>query len=128
MEYPVAIDNDYAVWEAFANRCWPALYFIDPGAERHHAFGEGDYERSESVIQMLLTEAGLDDSEIRLRVRGRTRAGGARRLEQLAVRRDVPRGTSERWTSRRRAVIFPGRTSDVRGAREVAAQPLVSLG
>ncbi len=60
--YPIAVDNDYAVWEAFANHYWPALYFIDAeGRIRHHAFGEGDYERSESVIQMLLTEAGLDD-------------------------------------------------------------------
>ena len=64
MEYPIAIDNDYAVWEAFANHYWPALYFIDAeGRIRHHAFGEGDYERSESVIQMLLAEAGLDDSD-----------------------------------------------------------------
>src|SRR4029078_4978619 len=60
----MAGDNDYAVWEAFANHYWPALYFIDAeGRIRHHAFGEGDYERSESVIQMLLAEAGLDDSD-----------------------------------------------------------------
>ena len=64
VEYPIAIDNDYAVWEAFANHYWPALYFIDAeGRIRHHAFGEGDYERSESVIQMLLAEAGLDDGD-----------------------------------------------------------------
>jgi thiol-disulfide isomerase/thioredoxin len=62
VEYPIAIDNDYAVWEAFANHYWPALYFIDAeGRIRHHRFGEGDYERSESVIQQLLAEAGLDD-------------------------------------------------------------------
>ena len=64
VEYPIAIDNDYAVWEAFANHYWPALYFIDAeGGIRHHRFGEGDYERSESVIQLLLAEAGLDDDE-----------------------------------------------------------------
>jgi hypothetical protein len=59
VEYPIAVDNDYAVWEAFSNHYWPALYFIDgAGVIRHHRFGEGDYERSEAVIQSLLTEAG----------------------------------------------------------------------
>ena len=48
--YPIALDNDYAVWDAFANRYWPALYFIDAeGRIRHHRFGEGDEERSELV-------------------------------------------------------------------------------
>src|SRR5215475_9189106 len=57
--YPVAIDNDYAVWIAFANHFWPALYFADPeGKIRHHYFGEGEYEQSEMVIQQLLAEAG----------------------------------------------------------------------
>ena len=57
--WPIAIDNDYALWEAFANHYWPALYFIDAtGRIRHHRFGEGDYEGSELVIQQLLTEAG----------------------------------------------------------------------
>src|SRR4051794_9511691 len=57
--YPVAVDNDYAVWRAFDNAYWPALYFVDAeGRIRHHRFGEEDYERSERVIQQLLTEAG----------------------------------------------------------------------
>jgi thiol-disulfide isomerase/thioredoxin len=57
--YPVAIDNDYAVWRAFDNYYWPALYFADEqGRIRHHHFGEGEYQRSEMVIQQLLTEAG----------------------------------------------------------------------
>ena len=63
MGYPIAVDNDYAVWEAFANHYWPALYFIDAEGRRHHRFGEGDYERSESVIQLLLAEAGLEDDD-----------------------------------------------------------------
>ena len=59
VEYPIALDNRYAVWDAFANHYWPALYFIDSqGRIRHHQFGEGDYERSEQVIQQLLIEAG----------------------------------------------------------------------
>lgn len=59
VDYPVAIDNDYAIWRAFNNNVWPALYFIDAqGHIRHHQFGEGDYEQSEKVVQQLLTEAG----------------------------------------------------------------------
>ena len=57
--YPVAVDNDYAIWRAFNNRYWPAHYFIDAqGRIRHHHFGEGSYDVSERVIQELLAEAG----------------------------------------------------------------------
>jgi thiol-disulfide isomerase/thioredoxin len=60
LAYPVAIDNEYAIWNAFDNHYWPALYFIDAtGRIRHHSFGEGDYERSEETIQRLLDDAGL---------------------------------------------------------------------
>ena len=59
IDYPVAIDNDYAIWRAFNNEYWPADYFIDAeGRIRHHYFGEGDYAESEKVIQQLLAEAG----------------------------------------------------------------------
>jgi hypothetical protein len=59
--YPVAVDSDHAIWEAFANQYWPALYFVDAeGRIRHHHFGEGDYDRSEIAIQQLLAEAGAD--------------------------------------------------------------------
>jgi hypothetical protein len=55
IDYPVVVDNDYAVWDAFANRYWPALYFVDrDGVIRDQYFGEGRYERSERVIQQLL--------------------------------------------------------------------------
>jgi Thioredoxin like C-terminal domain/Redoxin len=58
--YPVATDNDYAVWRAFDNHYWPALYFADAqGRIRHHHYGEGGYAQSEMVIQQLLAEAGL---------------------------------------------------------------------
>jgi hypothetical protein len=71
IEYPVAIDNDYAVWRAFDNNYWPALYFLDPrGRIRHHHFGEGEYEHSERMIQRLLAEAGggaaADQSPVRV--------------------------------------------------------------
>jgi hypothetical protein len=57
--YPVATDNNYAVWQAFGNHYWPALYFADAqGRIRHHHFGEGEYGQSEMVIQQLLAEAG----------------------------------------------------------------------
>jgi thiol-disulfide isomerase/thioredoxin len=55
IDYPVALDNDYAVWSAFDNHYWPALYFVDAdGVVRDHHFGEGRYEPSERVIQRLL--------------------------------------------------------------------------
>jgi thiol-disulfide isomerase/thioredoxin len=55
IDYPVAADNDYAIWSAFDNNYWPALYFVDAdGVIRDHHFGEGRYEESERVIQRLL--------------------------------------------------------------------------
>ncbi|MBD2021159.1 thioredoxin family protein [Leptolyngbya sp. FACHB-36] len=61
IDYPIAVDNDYAVWRAFGNHYWPALYFVDTqGRIRHHQFGEGNYEKSERVIQQLLSESGTD--------------------------------------------------------------------
>lgn len=59
VDYPVAIDNNYAIWRAFDNEYWPAHYFVDArGRIRYHHFGEGDYAKSEQVIQELLREAG----------------------------------------------------------------------
>ena len=59
LDYPVAVDNDYAIWRAFKNEYWPAHYFIDArGRIRHHHFGEGAYDESEQVIRQLLAEAG----------------------------------------------------------------------
>jgi SAM-dependent methyltransferase len=59
VDYPIAIDNDFAVWRAFKNDYWPALYFIDArGHIRHHQFGEGDYDRAELIVRQLLAEAG----------------------------------------------------------------------
>jgi thiol-disulfide isomerase/thioredoxin len=62
VDYPVALDRDYAIWQGFANRFWPALYLVDAeGRIRHHRFGEGDDESSERVLQELLAEAGARD-------------------------------------------------------------------
>jgi thiol-disulfide isomerase/thioredoxin len=61
VEYPVAVDNDYAVWSAFANHFWPALYLADgEGRIRFHHFGEGEYAMTEMAIQQLLLDAGVD--------------------------------------------------------------------
>jgi len=59
IDYPIVLDNDHAIWRAFSNEYWPALYFVDAkGRIRHHVFGEGQYEQSEAVIQRMLAEAG----------------------------------------------------------------------
>ncbi|HTX10810.1 MAG TPA: redoxin domain-containing protein [Solirubrobacteraceae bacterium] len=59
IEYPIAVDSDYRIWRALGNQYWPALYFADAdGQIRHHRFGEGEYEYSELVIQLLLRAAG----------------------------------------------------------------------
>jgi cytochrome c biogenesis protein CcdA/thiol-disulfide isomerase/thioredoxin len=56
--YPVAIDNNYAIWRNFDNQYWPAHYLIDAkGQVRYSHFGEGRYEAQEQMIQQLLQEA-----------------------------------------------------------------------
>jgi thiol-disulfide isomerase/thioredoxin len=72
VDYPIAVDNDYAIWRALNNQYWPALYFVDAeGRIRHHKFGEGDYEQSEKVIQQLLAEAGRGTGQELVSVDGR---------------------------------------------------------
>ena len=59
--YPIALDSAYAVWDAFSNSYWPAVYIADAeGRIRHHQFGEGGYEECERIIQRLLRDAGFD--------------------------------------------------------------------
>jgi thiol-disulfide isomerase/thioredoxin len=59
IDFPVAIDNDFAIWRAFDNQYWPALYFIDSqGRLRYQQFGEGSYQQSEMILRELLAEAG----------------------------------------------------------------------
>jgi len=60
--YPVALDSNLSIWQAFNNQYWPAHYFIDAmGRIRGHHFGEGEYDKSERIIQTLLKEAGYKD-------------------------------------------------------------------
>ncbi len=59
VDYPIAVDNDYAIWKGFANQYWPALYLIDTkGAIRFTHFGEGVYDECERMIQKVLGETG----------------------------------------------------------------------
>jgi hypothetical protein len=61
VEYPIALDSAYAIWDAFSNRYWPAVYIADAeGRIRHHHFGEGGYEECEQIVQRLLRDAGRD--------------------------------------------------------------------
>jgi thiol-disulfide isomerase/thioredoxin len=65
--YPIALDNDYAVWRAFVNHFWPAIYLADPqGRIRYHHFGEGEYAMTEMAIQELLLDAGAADVDLGL--------------------------------------------------------------
>jgi thiol-disulfide isomerase/thioredoxin len=72
--YPVAIDSGHYIWNAFRNQYWPADYVIDAkGRIRYHHFGEGDYDKSERVIQTLLREdgaTGLGESLVRVSADG----------------------------------------------------------
>ena len=59
VEYPIALDPDYAVWQAFSNNYWPAAYIADgEGRIRYHHYGEGAYDECERVVQQLLRESG----------------------------------------------------------------------
>ena len=108
IDYPVAVDNDYAIWSAFDNHYWPALYFIDSdGVIRDQHFGEGRYEQSERVIQRLL---GVDRELVSVEGRGVEAAAdwdhlrspetylGYGRSERFASA-DGPRSTSAAPTS-----------------------------
>ena len=75
IDYPVAVDNDYAIWSAFDNNYWPALYFVDAdGVIRDHHFGEGRYEQSEQ------RHPAAARRRARARLRRRARRGGGGRL------------------------------------------------
>jgi thiol-disulfide isomerase/thioredoxin len=64
VDYPVVIDNDFAIWQSLANRYWPALYLVDgDGRIRFHHFGEGNYAQTERAIQQLL---GIDEETVRV--------------------------------------------------------------
>jgi thiol-disulfide isomerase/thioredoxin len=68
VDYPVVIDNDFAIWQSLANRYWPAVYLVDrDGRIRFHHFGEGNYEETERAIQQLL---GIDEETVHVEAKG----------------------------------------------------------
>jgi thiol-disulfide isomerase/thioredoxin len=99
--YPVAMDNDMAVWNAFRNQYWPAHYFVDAnGRIRYHHFGEGKYEESERVIQQFLEDAGAKNASSMGIVQ--VAAKGA----QAATKNPVSRYSPETYLGTQRAKNF----------------------
>ncbi len=97
--YPVALDNDYAIWKAFNNQYWPAHYFIDAtGRIRGHHFGEGDYAASEQLLRELLTEAGA------ARLPGSTGSAAGTGVEAASDQQDV--SSPETYVGYERAANF----------------------
>jgi cytochrome c biogenesis protein CcdA/thiol-disulfide isomerase/thioredoxin len=119
--YPVAIDSDYKLWQAFHNEYWPAHYFIDgKGRIRDHHFGEGEYAESERVIQELLQENGAQlSSSAPIRVAG---AGAAAAPDSANVR------SPETYIGYHRAGHFASTEPIVHDSRRAyAPQPRLSL-
>ncbi|HYS07774.1 MAG TPA: thioredoxin family protein [Myxococcales bacterium] len=115
VEFPIALDPEYAVWRAFDNEYWPALYLIDAqGQVRHRQFGEGGYEQSEQVIQKLLAEAGSQ-------VDRRPAAADIRPLELSADSRNLR--SLETYVGRDRAERFASREDVARNGRRTYSFP-----
>ncbi len=115
--YPVALDNDYSIWNAYENRYWPAHYLIDAqGRIRHQHFGEGAYAETEQMIQSLLMEArkdlALSGELVQVSGTGATAAAAAMeqspetyvgyaRMENLASPEPVRRDAAVRYSAPR---------------------------
>lgn len=114
--YPVAVDSDHALWRAFDNQYWPALYLIDAkGRVRYHQFGEGEYERTERVIQQLVAEAGAAGAD---RALTPPDAHGAEAAADLAHLK-----SGENYVGYERTDNFASPGGAVRGGRRVFAAP-----
>src|ERR1700735_1833498 len=119
--YPVAIDSDYKIWEAFNNQYWPAHYFIDgKGRVRAHHFGEGNYDESERVIQELLKENGA--SSVSGEVLNVTASGA----EAASDARNV--GSPETYVGYKRSANFASVEPIAKDSRKTySPQPRLSL-
>jgi cytochrome c biogenesis protein CcdA/thiol-disulfide isomerase/thioredoxin len=116
ISYPVALDNDYAIWQAFNNQYWPAHYFIDAqGRIRGHHFGEGDYAKSEQLLRQLLTQAGAKELPA---VPGKIRGTG---IEAAADEADVD--SPETYIGYQRAQNFASTRAVVRDEPHAYAAP-----
>ena len=121
ISYPVAIDSDYRIWQAFNNHYWPAHYFIDgKGRIRYHHFGEGEYDESERVIQQLLKENGatsLSEGVINVSASG---------AEAAADNQNV--GSAETYVGYKRAGNFASAEPVAKDSRKTySPQPRLSL-
>jgi thiol-disulfide isomerase/thioredoxin len=109
--FPVPIDSDHSIWSAFRNDYWPADYFIDRrGRIRYHHLGEGEYEKSERVIQELLREngaAGLNNGSVRITAAG-VEAPPSEDVQSPETYASYER--AERFVSRERVVYDSPRT------------------
>ncbi len=114
--YPIALDNEYAIWNGFSNRYWPALYLFDAdGQLRHHHFGEGDYGRSEIMIQQVLAETasgGISDELVSVDAQGLEAAADWGNLE-----------SSETYLGFERAEHFASPGGAIVGDRHVYTVP-----
>jgi len=91
LTYPVAQDNDFGTWRAFSNRYWPAKYLIDAeGYVRYTHFGEGAYDETDLAIQSLLSEIGVDASDMPVTDAGAAAGGGERSAETYLGSRSWP--------------------------------------
>ncbi len=106
IDYPVAVDNNYAIWRAFNNQYWPAHYFIDArGQIRFHHFGEGEYAKSEQVIQQLLAEAGHAGAA---KVAAGLGATGAQGVQMAADKAEIQSGETYLGYERAENFASPG--------------------
>src|SRR3954467_8032878 len=110
--HPAAQDNDNGAWDAYANMYWPADYLVDAGGQvRYASIGEGDYDKTENAIRLLLAEAGharpgghrAPGAGRPAAPRRRRAAGGRRRPVEANLARDVPRHAARGGLDRRRA-------------------------
>jgi thiol-disulfide isomerase/thioredoxin len=117
ISYPVAIDSNHAIWDAFNNQYWPADYLIDAkGRIRYHHFGEGDYDVSERVIQELLMEngaTGINEDPLSLSAAG----------IEAAPSRDVR--SPETYIGSNRAERFASRRRSADDSRKIYTVPAV---
>ena len=116
VDYPVAVDSDYAIWTAFDNHYWPALYVVEvQGQVRHHRFGEGGYQQAEMILRQLLTETGADGIDQDLVAVERTGVEAAADWDSLQ--------SPENYLGSARTENFASPDGAVLGTRQVYAAP-----
>jgi len=124
VDYPIAVDSEHAVWRAFHNEYWPALYLVDAqGRIRYHQFGEGEYEHTEQVIRQLLAEAATGDAGLTLASASASEYATVegRGVEAAADWRDLKSGENYLGFERTENFASPGGAA--RGGRRVYAVP-----